>query len=167
MSLRNGMWHGLRNDIIMWNLIYAEWIELNCASLFDANQFANAAAVLMLTLDDNHGHEGSLSISLSGTATKILLAFISRTAWQHRYCTRKSAIEEKMFWKVTLPSTLIFSAKMFARLTLQFLFTYICICNRVRSVSFSNGGLRDRDIIFRDETDFFFFGFFFFPILQL
>ena len=66
---------------------------------------------------------------------------------------RKSAIEEKMFWKVTLPSTLIFSAKMFARLTLQFLFTYICICNRVRSVSFSNGGLRDRDIIFRDETD--------------
>ena len=58
-----------------------------------------------------------------------------------------------MFWKVTLPSTLIFSAKMFARLTLQFLFTYICICNRVRSVSFSNGGLRDRDIIFRDETD--------------
>ena len=25
MSLRNGMWHGLRNDIIMWNVIYAEW----------------------------------------------------------------------------------------------------------------------------------------------
>ena len=24
MSLRNGMWHGLRNDIIMWNVIYAE-----------------------------------------------------------------------------------------------------------------------------------------------
>ena len=23
MSLRNGMWHGLRNDIIMWNLICA------------------------------------------------------------------------------------------------------------------------------------------------
>ena len=67
---------------------------------------------------------------------------------------RKTAIiEEKMFWKVTLPSTLIFSAKMFARLTLQFLFTYICICNRVRSVSFSNGGLCDHDIIFRDETD--------------
>ena len=58
-----------------------------------------------------------------------------------------------MFWKVALPSTLIFSAKMFARLTLQFLFTYICICNRVRSVSFSDAGLRYRDIIFRDETD--------------
>ena len=24
MSLRTGMWHGLRNDIIMWNVIYAE-----------------------------------------------------------------------------------------------------------------------------------------------
>ena len=41
---------------------------------------------------------------------------------------------------------------MFARLTLQFPSTYICIWNRVRSVSFSDGGLRDRDIIFRDET---------------
>ena len=42
---------------------------------------------------------------------------------------------------------------MFAQLTLQFLFTYIFICNRVRSVSFSNGGLRDCDIIFSNETD--------------
>ena len=25
ISLRNGMWHGLRNDIIMRNLIYAKW----------------------------------------------------------------------------------------------------------------------------------------------
>ena len=25
MSLWNGMWHGLRNDIIMRNVIYAEW----------------------------------------------------------------------------------------------------------------------------------------------
>ena len=46
----------------------------------------------------------------------------------------------------------IFLQKMFARLTLQFPFTYICICNRVRSVSFSDGVLRDRDIIFRDEN---------------
>ena len=27
MSLRNGMWHGLRNDIIMRNVIYAELLE--------------------------------------------------------------------------------------------------------------------------------------------
>ena len=25
MSLRNGMWHGLRNDMIMRNLIYGKW----------------------------------------------------------------------------------------------------------------------------------------------
>ena len=25
MSLRNGMWHGLRNDIIMRNLVYGKW----------------------------------------------------------------------------------------------------------------------------------------------
>ena len=42
---------------------------------------------------------------------------------------------------------------MFAPLTLQFPSTYVCICNCVRSVSFSEGELRDRDIIFRDETD--------------
>ena len=29
----------------------------------------------------------------------------------------------------------------------------ICVCNRVRSVSFSEVGLRDRDIIFRDKTE--------------
>ena len=27
MNLRNGMWHGLRNDIIMRNLIYGKWRE--------------------------------------------------------------------------------------------------------------------------------------------
>ena len=27
MSLRNGMWIGLRNDIIMRNEIYAEWLK--------------------------------------------------------------------------------------------------------------------------------------------
>ena len=58
---------------------------------FGANQFSNAAAVLMLTYNDNQ------------TATKILLAFISRAAWQLRYYS-KPAIEEKMFWRVTLPS---------------------------------------------------------------
>ena len=46
---------------------------------------------------------------------------------------------------------------MFTRLTLQFPFTYICVSNRVRSVSFSDGGLRDRDIIFRNRILYFFF----------
>ena len=35
----------------------------------------------------------------------------------------------------------------------QFPFTYICIWNHARSVSFSDGGVRDRDIIFRDQMD--------------
>ena len=41
----------------------------------------------MLIYDDNQ--KGSLSISLFHTATKILLAFISRAAWQHRYYSTK------------------------------------------------------------------------------
>ena len=41
------------------------------------------------TYDDNHSHEGSMSISLFITATKILLAFISRAAWQHQYYITK------------------------------------------------------------------------------
>ena len=36
------------------------------------------------------------------TATKILLAFISRAASSTDTTSRKSAIEEKMFWKVTI-----------------------------------------------------------------
>ena len=44
------------------------------------------------------------------TATKILLAFISRAAGSTYTTARKSDNKEKMFWKVTLPSALI-SAK--------------------------------------------------------
>ena len=96
----------------------------------------------------------SISLAFSAQPQRFFLALLVGLHGSTNTTARKSAIiKETIFWKVTLPSTLIFSAKMFARLTLQFLFTYICICSRVRSVSFSNGGLRDRDIIFRDETD--------------
>ena len=47
MSLRNGMCHGLRNDIIMWNVIYGKWREEKtfnrkacaplCHAIFGAN----------------------------------------------------------------------------------------------------------------------------------
>ena len=122
---------------------------------FGANQSANAAAVLILTYDDNQkATKAHCRLAFSAQPQRFFLPLLVGLHGSTDTTARKSAIiEEKMFWKVTLPSTLIFSAKMFARLTLQFLFTYICICNRVRSVSFSNGGLRDRDIIFRDETD--------------
>ena len=108
-----------------------------------------------MTYDDNQkATKAHCRLAFSAQPQRFFLPLLVGLHGSTDTTARKSAIiEEKMFWKVTLPSTLIFSAKMFARLTLQFLFTYICICNRVRSVSFSNGGLRDRDIIFRDETD--------------
>ena len=50
------------------------------------------------------------------SATKILLAFISWAAGSTDTTSRKSAIEEKMIWKVTLCSALIFFLqKIFAR----------------------------------------------------
>ena len=81
-SLRNGMWHGLRNDIIMR---INEWPkETNYtkkgAPFLGANQFANAAAVLML--------RARHTTTMFHTATKIFLAF-SRAAWQHRYYITK------------------------------------------------------------------------------
>ena len=76
----------------------------------------------MLTYDDNQ----------KATNAHCRLAF---SAQPQRF-SLPLLVEKKVFWKVTFPSTLIFSAKMFARLTLQFLFIYICICNRVRSVFF-------------------------------
>ena len=78
------------------------------------------------------------------SATKILLAFISRAAGSTDTTSRKSAIEEKMIWKVALSSDFCFNfflQKIFARLTS--LFYLIFIWNRVRSVSFSDGGSRD------------------------
>ena len=110
----------------------------------------------MLTYDDNQkATKAHCRLASSAQPQRFFLPLLVGLHGSTDTTARKSAIiEEKIFWKVTLPSTLIFSAKMFARLTLQFLFTYICICSRVRSDSFSNGGLRDRDIIFRDETDF-------------
>ena len=53
-------------------------IKLKSTPFFGANQSANAKS-----------HDGSLSISLFRTATKILLSFISRAAWQHRYYNTK------------------------------------------------------------------------------
>ena len=96
-----------------------------------------------------------MSISLFHTATKILLAFISRAAWQLRYYSTKVGLWRKDF----LEGHAFFYFNFFCErwlhdsVTLQIPCTYICICNRVRSVPFSDGGLRDRDIIFKDETD--------------
>ena len=68
--------------------------------------------------------------------------------------SRKSDIEEKMFSrKVTLPSTLIFSAKDVWKINLTVSFYLYLYLKAREKCFFSDGGLRDRDIIFRDETD--------------
>ena len=109
----------------------------------------------MLTYDDNQKAMKAHCLLAVSAQPQRLLTFISRAAWhaapmlQHesrpltKRCSGKSRSLLLQF----------FLQKMFARLTLQFPSAYICIFNNVRSVSFSNGGLRDRDIIFRDETD--------------
>ena len=102
----------------------------------------------MSTYDDNQkATKAHCRSAFSAQPQRFFLPLLVRLHGSTDTTARKSAIIEchAPFY--------FFSAKMFARLTLQFLFTYICICNRVRSVSLSSLGLRDRDIIFRDETD--------------
>ena len=109
----------------------------------------------MLTYDDTQkAMRAQCRLAFSAQPRRFSLPLLVGLHSSTDATSRKSAIEEKMFWKVTLPSTLIFFLqKMFARLTLQFPSTYICNFNRMRSVSFSDCGLRDRDIIFSYETD--------------
>ena len=101
---------------------------------------AAASLTLLAPPDDNEKAKKDSLISYGRlafcSATKILLAFISRAAGSTDTTSPKSAIEEKMFWKVILSSALIFFSlqKIFARLT-----SLICILNRVTSVSFSDG----------------------------
>ena len=107
----------------------------------------------MLTYDDNQkATKAHCRLAFSTQPKRFFIPLLVGLRGSTDTTARKSAIEEIMFWKVTLPST-FFLQKMFARLTLQFPCTYICICNRVRSVSFSDGEFHDHDIIFRDETD--------------
>ena len=89
---------------------------------FGANQSANAAAVLMLTFDDNQKAANvHCRLAFSAQPERFFLPLLVGLRGSTDTTARKSAlIEEKMFWKVTLPSTLIFSAKMSARLTLLF-----------------------------------------------
>ena len=94
------------------------------------------------------------------TATKILylLAFISRAASSTDNTSRKSAIEEKMFWKVMLSSALIFfRQKIFARLTSLFLPLFAFETAWEVFLFKTVGRVIDRDMIFRDRTYLVFF----------
>ena len=83
----------------------------------------------MLTYDDNEkAKKAHCRLAFSAQRQKFFLPLLVGLHGSTDTTARKSAIiEEKMFWKVTFPSTLIFSAKMFARLTLQFLLIIIII----------------------------------------
>ena len=76
----------------------------------------------MLTFDDNQkATKVHCRLAFSAQPQRFFLPLLVGLRGSTDTTARKSAlIEKKMFWKLTLPSTLIFSAKMFARLTLQF-----------------------------------------------
>ena len=101
-------------------------MKVKIAPFFDANQFtssrfliAGSTTTTIKARKDSLISHGRLAFC---TATKILFALISRTAGSTDTTSRKPDDEEKMFWKVTLPSALIFFLqKIFARLTSLFL----------------------------------------------
>ena len=110
----------------------------------------------MLTYDDNQkAMKAHCLLAVSAQPQRLcLLLLAGLLSMQHRcYSTKVGHWRKGCSGRSRSLLLQFFLQKMFARLTLQFPSAYICICNNVRSVSFSNGGLSDRDIIFRDETD--------------
>ena len=110
---------------------------------FDANQFENAAAVFMLTYDDNQRAQKALCrLTFSTQPKRFFLLLLVGLHGSTDTTARKSAIEEMMFWKVTLPSTLIFFAKdvCMINFTVSFyLYLYLQPCEKC--------------FFFRNETD--------------
>ena len=93
----------------------------------------------------------SRSISFFSHSIKyILLAFVSRAAWQHRYYITKVCPWDVLEGHRLASILTFFSAKDISTINFTFL-TFIHIWNHMRSVSFSDGGSRDRNIIFRDR----------------
>ena len=95
-----------RNEFAKWHVAWlAEWhnyVECNICRMTQRNKLnwkvrpfwrqSICKRSRCFNIDirwQSKSHEGSLSISLFRTATKILLAFISRAAWQHRYYSTK------------------------------------------------------------------------------
>ena len=96
------------------------------------NSQAAASLTLLAPPDDNEKAKKDSLISYGRlafcSATKILLAFISRAAGSTDTTSPKSAIEEKMFWKVILSSALIFffSAKDICTINVTYLYFRPC-----------------------------------------
>ena len=103
---------------------------------------------------ESKSHESSFSISLFRTAIKILLAFISRAAWQHRYWLHyESRLSLKNRCSGRSRSLILHFSSAKDVCTVSFL-VRIFVFETTREVFlFSEDGLRDRDIIFRDQID--------------
>ena len=114
-------------------------IRLERAPFFGANQFSNAAAVLMLTYDDNQkAMKAHCRLAFSAQPQRLcLLLLVGLLGMQHRcYSTKVGHWRKGCSGRSRSFLLQFFLQKMFARLTLQFPSTYICICNHVRSVFF-------------------------------
>ena len=94
-----------------------------------------------------------MSISLFRTATKILLAFISRAAWQHRYYSTKVGHWRKDVLEGQAPFYLInfFLQKCLHDELYSFLLPIFVFATMWEVVFFLDGGLRARDIIFTER----------------
>ena len=168
-----------RNEFVEWHVAWlAEWHnyaecnicrikkiklkKLKIAPLFGANQYSQAATVLLwccgLDYDDNQKARKDSLISLGrlafSTATKILLAFIiSQTAGGTDTTSRKSAIEERRFGGHTLFCFNFFLPKIFTQLTSPaflplFAFETVWEVFLFQTV----GRVNVRDIMSRDRT---------------
>ena len=102
-----------------------KYIKLKIAPFFGANQFSsscffNVACSTTMTIKEQRKTPPPRLAFFS--ATKILLGFSSRAAGSTDTTSRKSAIKEKMFWKVTLSSVLVFFCKRYLQNQRHFFF---------------------------------------------
>ena len=114
MHLRNGMRHGLQNDIIMRDVIYAEcskkWMKLKSApflrqSICKSSRFFNVAGSTTMRFKKPRRTPDRRS-ALFVQPKRFYLPLLVGLHGSTDTTSRKSSTEEKgvLFWKVTLPS---------------------------------------------------------------
>ena len=127
-----GEWH------VAWLAEWHNYVECNICKMTQRNKLnwkvrpflapinlqTQPLFLCQLKYDNNqNATKAHCRLAFFHTATKILLTFISRAAWQHRYYSTKVG-HGRNGRSRSLP-LYFFLQKMFARLTLQFLSTYI------------------------------------------
>ena len=123
-------------------------IKLKSAPFFGANQFAIAAAVLMLHDYNQKATKANCRLAFSAQLQRFFLPLLvglhGSTDLRH---------ESRPFWKVTLPSTLIFSAKDVRTINFTISF-YRYLCSKhphIRTHDF--GGQTDWVLIYQVLND--------------